>query len=172
MATNMQPFPNVVSSAARQPSELLARNESTPRSTFSDRFDNVLEKAEARRESAQQSIAARSKHAERRHTSTPASTHSPARSPGDQLSDRLPMSARRRFQRTSDSNPTQEDSDNGQDEQITKVRKKATQPDTLSPEELLSAGIVTQVPMEESTANQKESPSDETANLRIRQSGR
>ena len=161
MATNMQPFPNVVSSAARQPSELLARNESTPRSTFSDRFDNVLEKAEARRESAQQSIAARSKHAERRHTSTPASTHSPARSPGDQRSGPAADVRQEEISHTSNSNPTQEDSDNGQDEQITKVRKKAAEPDTLSPEELLSAGMVTQVPMEESTANQKESLSDE-----------
>ncbi len=163
MATNMQPFLNVVSSAARQiPSEVRARNESMPRSSFPDRFDNVLGKAEARRGSAQPSIAARSKHAERRHTSTPAPTHSPTRSSGDTLSGPPADARQEKISSKSDSNQSQEVSDNGQDEQLTKVRKKATQPDTLLPEELLTAGIATQVPMEELTANQKESPSDET----------
>ena len=125
-------------------------------------FRELPGKAEARRGSAQPSIAARSKHAARRHTSTPASTDSPTRAPGDKLSGPAADARQEKISSKSDSNQSQEVSDNGQDEQLTKVRKKATQPDTLLPEELLTAGIATQVPMEELTANQKESPSDET----------
>ena len=137
MATNLQPFLNTVSSAARQTaSEIRARNENMPRSAFGDRFDNALGKAEARRGATQPSIAARSKHAERRHASVPASTDSPTRSPGDKLSGPAADARQEKISSKGDSGQNQEGQDDGWDEHTTKVRKKATQPDMLLPEHL------------------------------------
>jgi flagellar hook-length control protein FliK len=131
-----------------------------PRSAFGDRFDNALGKAEARREAAQPSIAARSKHAERRHTSVPASTDSPTRSPGDKLSGPAADARQEKISTKGDSGQNQEGSDDGRDEETTKVRKKATQPDMLLPEELLAAGMATPVTMDESAAKANTSSSD------------
>lgn len=164
MATDMQPFLSVVSSTAKHtPSETRERNESRPPSSFADRFDNVLGRTEPRRESGQPSIAARPKHAARPHTSTHSTLNPSTNSQLDKVTGSVANTRQEEISNTSVSNQTQEaDSDSGQDEQTTKVHKKATQQATLSPEELLAAGMATQVQMEEPSTGQTPSPSDGT----------
>ena len=164
MATDMQPFLSAVSSAAKHtPSETRERNESRPPSSFADRINNVLGRAEPRRESGPPSIVARPKHAARPHTSTHSTPNPSTNSQPDKVMGSAANTRQEEISNKSDSNQTQEeDSDNGQDEQTAKVHKKATQQTTLSPEELLAAGMATQVQMEEPSAGQTPSPSEGT----------
>ncbi|MEP7152394.1 MAG: flagellar hook-length control protein FliK [Nitrospira sp.] len=162
MATDMQPFLKTVSSAAKQtPSEMRDRNASVAPSSFADRFDTLLGRAESRRVSGQPSVAARPKSAAPSHTPAHSAINSPTHSPTDKLSGTAANARQEGVSNKSEPNRTQkEDSDSGQDEQTTEVHEKTTQSATLSPEILIAAGIASQALTGEPPAGQAASLSE------------
>lgn len=156
MANDMQPFLKTVSSAAKQtPSEMRDRNASVPPSSFADRFDTVLGRAESRRVSGQPPMAARPKDAARSHTPTHSAINAPTHLQTDKLSETAADARQEWASNKTEPNRTQnEDSDSGQDEQTSKVHEKTAQSATLSPEMLIAAGIATQALTGEPQAGQ------------------